>query len=185
MLSDLQHPAQRLGSLSRDIRLPATFPQELLTFITDELSHWRDRPDRKPETSETHLSAQLCAHLNSATRRTKRWDILQFRQEEPDENTKGRTIDLAVAPSDATLIIEGRRSTIFDTILPVECKRLPTPRGTDRDHREYVYSQYSSTGGIQRFKESHHAATRNLAAMIGYIQRDTSSAWHDRTTDWI
>lgn len=185
MLSDAQHPAQKLGSLSREIELSATFSQELLTFIANELPRWRDHADRQYEVSEPRLTAQLCAHLNSAARRAKGWDILQFRQEEPDENSRGRTLDLAAAPCDATIWIEGRRYIEFDTLLPIECKRLPTPSGTDRDEREYVFSKYSTTGGIQRFKEGNHAAAHRFAAMIGYIQLDTPELWAAHVTKWI
>jgi hypothetical protein len=94
-------------------------------------------------------------------------------------------VDLAVRPIGRELVIEGRRSTIFDTILPIECKRLPTPTGTDRDEREYVFSSKKSTGGIQRFKEGHHAATHELAGMIAYVQRDTCEAWKTCITHWI
>lgn len=185
MLSDAQHPVQRLGSLSREIKLSATFTQELLTFITNELPRWRDHEDRPHEVSEPRLTAHLCAHLNSAARRAKGWDILQFRQEEPDESSRGRTLDLAAAPCDATVWIEGRRYIEFDTLLPIECKRLPTPSSADRDEREYVFSRYSTTGGIQRFKEGNHAAAHRLAAMIGYIQKDTPELWTTYVREWI
>jgi hypothetical protein len=185
MLSDAQPPVQRLGSLSRDLKLGTTFPQELLNFIAAQLPHWRDHPERQHETSEPRLTAQLCAHLNSAARRAKGWDILQFKQEEPDENTRSRTLDLAAAPCDATLWVEGRRYIEFDTLLPMECKRLPTPSGADRDEREYVFSKYSTTGGIQRFKDGNHAGKHKLAAMIGYIQQATPENWVTRVNEWI
>jgi hypothetical protein len=185
MLADAQHPGQRLGSLSREITLSATFSQELLTFISNELPHWRDHVDRPHEVAEPRLTAQLCAHLNSAARRTRGWDILQFRQEEPDENNRGRTLDLAAAPCDATIWIEGRRYIEFDTLLPIECKRLPTPLGSDRDEREYVFSKYSTTGGIQRFKDGNHAPSHRFAAMIGYIQQDTPEVWVAHVAQWI
>jgi hypothetical protein len=185
MLSDSKDSIPRTGSLSRDIKLGATFTEELLTFIAYELPRWRDRSDRPQETAETRLTAQLCSHLNSVARRTKGWDILQFKQEEPDPTAKGRTLDLTAAACDATLWVEGRRYIEFDTLLPIECKRLPTPLGTDRDEREYVFSQHTSTGGIQRYKAGHHAAKHELAAMVGYIQYDTCEFWNHRVSEWI
>ena len=113
-------------------------------------------------------------HLNSTARHSAGWDILQFRVEEADEQYKGRKIDLVASPSGATIIIEGRRHTDFDSLMPIECKRLPTPKGTDRDEREYVVSQYSSTGGIQRFKAGHHGAAHAFGAMIGYSEGNNS-----------
>src|SRR3546814_18725311 len=66
--------------------------------------------------------------------------------------------------------IEGRQYTEYQTLLPIECKRLPTPTGTDRDEREYLYSRFSTTGGVQRFKAGHHAALHARAAIDGYVQ---------------
>src|SRR5690606_26604196 len=101
--------------------------------------------------------AQLCARLNSACRHSN-WDFLQFKREEPDEEDAQRAIDLAVAPRGATLWLEGRQYTEYRTLLPIECKRLPTPAGPKRDEREYLYSRHSSTGGVQRFKAGHHGS---------------------------
>jgi hypothetical protein len=185
MLADFEHPAQGCGSLGKHVHLPATSLHQLLAFITDELPRWRDRPDRKREASETVLSSQLCAHLNSAVRRSKGWDFLQFRAEEPDESTKGRKTDLVPAPCDTTVWVEGRRHTDFDPLLPIECKRLPTPNDKKRDEREYVYSRFASIGGIQRFKEGHHGAIHKLGAMIAYVQEETCAFWDIRIVEWI
>jgi hypothetical protein len=185
MLANFSDKTARSGSLSRDVHLPATSRYELIEFISDELPSWRDRDDRKAETSETSLTSQLCSHLNSAARHSTGWDFLQFRIEEPDEHHKGRKIDLVPAPCGATVWIEGRRHIDFDTLLPIECKRLPTPKSKDRDEREYVISGLSSTGGIQRFKAGHHGAAHRLAAMIAYIQEETMTVWDKRVAGWI
>lgn len=157
----------------------------MLDFIANELPRWRDRPDRRNDTSETILTSQLCAHLNSSSRHSAGWDILQFRTEEPDEQNKGRRIDLVPAPSGATICIEGRAYTDFDSLMPVECKRLPTPTGNDRDEREYVINRHGSTGGIQRFKAGHHGAVHTIGAMIGYVQKETAAFWVERVAGWI
>lgn len=185
MLANSQQPSARSGSLSKDVHLPATSLHELLTFISDELPRWRDRADRKKETSETSMSSQLCAHLNSSARHSSGWDILQFRTEEPDEQVKGRKIDLVPAPCGATVWVDGRRHVDFDPLLPIECKRLPTPKDKERDAREYVFNQYASTGGIQRFKAGHHGASHKLGAMIAYIQQETCVFWDAQVAGWI
>lgn len=185
MLANSSETSAQSGRFGRDVHLPATSRHELLNFIADELPQWRDRPDRKPETLETILTSQLCAHLNSASRHSAGWDILQFRIEEPDEQNKGRKIDLVPAPCAATVWIEGRRHTDFDALLPIECKRLPTPKDKDRDEREYVVSRHSSTGGIQRFKAGHHGVAHTLGAMIAYVQEETPAIWHTRVAGWI
>jgi len=185
MLANVRITVTQLGKLSGDVHLPATFRHELLSFIADELPRWRDRPDRKQETAETVLNSQLCAHLNSTARHSNGWDLLQFRVEEADEQEKGRKVDLVAAPCGATVWIDGRRHAEFDPLMPIECKRLPTPSGTKRDEREYVFNQHASTGGIQRFKEGHHGAAHSLAGMIGYIQENTAKHWHECVTTWI
>ena len=185
MLANRPQASAQSGSLSKDVHLPATSRYELLDFITNELPHWRDRCDRKRVISETHLTSQLCAHLNSAARHSGGWDFLQFRIEEPDEQAKGRKIDLVPAPCAATVWIEGRRHIDFDPLLPIECKRLPTPKGKERDEREYVINRHASTGGIQRFKAGHHGAAHNLGAMIAYVQREKRMFWNTRVAEWI
>lgn len=185
MLANATSPDGHIGALSKDVQLPATFLTELLDLIQDELASWRDRADRKVETSETVLTSQLCAHMNSVTRRAPGWDILQFRTEEPDETVAGRKVDLVPAPADATIWVDGRKYVDFDPLLPIECKRLPTPAQRDRDEREYVFSQHSTTGGIQRFKLGLHGAAHTIGGMIGYIQQDTCPLWSGRVGEWI
>jgi len=185
MLANTPDMSARLGTLRSDVQRPATFRHELLDFIAGELPRWRDRADRPKATAETILTSQFCAHMNGASRHSSGWDILQFRVEEPDEMHKGRKIDLIASPSGAVICVEGRRHTEFDSIMPIECKRLPTPDGSDRDEREYVISRYSSTGGIQRFKEGHHGSAHTFGAMIGYVQEETVGFWNTRIAEWI
>jgi hypothetical protein len=185
VLANLSPIPDRFGALSKDVQPPAFSLGELLDFVNSELPRWRDRPDRRPEKSEIRLTAQLCAHLNSAARHSPGWDILQFRQEEADEQRMERTIDLVAAPCGTIVWIEGRVYHDFDSLVPIECKRLPTPQGQGRDEREYAFSQYSSTGGIQRFKAGHHGGSHSVGAMIGYIQEGTAALWHQRIKGWI
>jgi hypothetical protein len=185
MLANFQDTTPESGLLSKDVQLQGTSLYELIEFIADELPRWRDRSERPAETGESPLTSQLCAHLNSAARHTTGWDFLQFRIEEPDERHKGRKIDLVPAPCGVTVWIEGRRITDFDTLLPIECKRLPTPKAKDRDEREYVINRHASTGGIQRFKAGHHGSSHRLAAMIAYVQKGTLLVWEKRVGSWI
>jgi hypothetical protein len=175
----------QLGVLNGDVQKPATFRHELIEFIADELPRWRDRPERNAQGSETILTSQLCTHLNSVTRHSPGWDVLQFRVEEPDEQSPGRKIDLVASPSGVAIVIEGRRHVDFDILMPIECKRLPTPSGTNRDEREYVINRHNTTGGIQRFKAGHHGAAHNLGAMIGYVQQEDRAYWNTRVAEWV
>lgn len=185
MLADsLNHHAQS-GTLGKDVHLQSTQLHALLDFIADELPRWRDRNERANQTAETALTSQLCGHLNSAARLSSGWDFLQFRIEEPDEQQKGRKIDLVPSPCAATVWIDGRRYTDFDTLLPIECKRLPTPQDTNRDEWEYVINRKGTTGGMQRFKAGHHGGNHKLGAMIAYVQEETTTIWYDHITTWI
>lgn len=185
MLANSHSAHAQVGTLGKDVHLKMASLYELLDFIADELPRWRDRPGRENLSSETELTSQLIGHLNSMARLSTGWDFLQFRTEEPDEQQRGRKIDIAVSACGATVCVEGRRCTDFDTLLPIECKRLPTPKGKDRDEREYVISRKKTTGGIQRFKAGHHGGEHTLAAMIAYVQDETAAIWHGRTATWI
>lgn len=185
MLADNSAHSVQSGGLSAGLHRPATWLLALIDFIAEQLPVWRDRPDRPSENSETHLTSQLCAHLNSATRKAAGWDVLQFRTEEPDEVKRGRRIDLAPAPSGEVIWIEGRCYGDFDPLLPIECKRLPTPLAAGRDKREYLRIGTGSTGGIQRFKAGQHGARHGVGAMIGYVQSGDIAGWVARIDAWV
>lgn len=187
MLANFSGRQVQVGALSKELQLDATSLKELIGFIADELPRWRDDPSLRDryEPAETTLTSRLCGHLNTVARLTPGWDTFQFRIEEPDEVRKGRKIDLVAAPCGPVVWIEGRRCTQFDTLLPIECKRLPTPDDKRRDEWEYVINRSGSTGGIQRFKAGDHAAMHTVAAMIGYVQAESPAIWFGRITSWI
>ena len=185
MLADEVESGKPTGALEPGLHRPRTWIAALVEFIAGQLPPWRDRSDRRPATSETQLTSQLCGHLNGVARKSPGWDALQFRVEEPDERQASRRIDLAAAPAGEVIWIEGRRYSDFDPLLPIECKRLPTPVGRDRDKREYLRVARGSTGGVQRFKAGLHGAAHEEGAMIAYIQADDVSAWTARIDRWV
>ena len=185
VLADEEEIPVQAGRLGRDVHLPEEWLSSLVGFIAVTLPDWRDDPKRPTQTGETGLTAQLCARLNSVSRHSPGWDFLQFRREEPDDVRAGRSIDLVVASSGALIWIAGREYSEYRALLPIECKRLPTPTGKDRDEREYVYSRSSSTGGIQRFKAGHHGAAYARAAMIGYVQDRNILFWVTQVGAWV
>lgn len=183
MLADEGTPQIQSGSITQSFFLESASLFKLIDFIASELPRWRDRPERKPETSETVLTSKFCAHMNSASRNSK-WDYIQFRTEEADDVASGRKIDLVPAPCGCVVWIDGKKHYDFDPLLPIECKRLPIPRSTKRDKMEYLHSRYSSTGGVARFKEGHHGASHKLGAMIGFIQDEAILPWEERLSRW-
>ncbi|MFZ3007016.1 MAG: hypothetical protein WA047_12620 [Phenylobacterium sp.] len=175
--------AVQVGALAPTVLPNAGSLSQLINFICRELPRWRDRPERPVAEAEGVLTSQLCAHLNSAARHSG-WDFLQFRTEEPDTVEAGRRIDLIAAPSDCAIWVEGRRHVDFDTLLPMECKRLPTPKGPRRDKREYLFCRHTSTGGVDRFKRGLHGAAHQLALMIAFIQEGDVTRWERRIARW-
>lgn len=185
MLADEGDRRARAGALDSVVHLPGEWLTSLISFIGRVLPGWRDDPRRPSQTGEDALTSQLCARLSSASRHTPRWDFLQFRREEPDEVDGRRAIDLAVAPLGSIIWIKGREYTEYQTLLPIECKRLPTPPGVSRDEREYLYSRFSSTGGVQRFKAGHHGASHARGAIIAYVQDRDIATWSVQIEEWI
>ena len=175
----------RSGQLAKEIHRPATHNLELLDFIASELPRWRDHPDRPDKENETALTEYLCNHLTSVANDSTGWSHIQFQIEAGDEAQAGRKIDLVAKPRGCVLFIENRRHSQFQSLFPIECKRLPTPKGKDRDEREYVFTKDGTTGGIQRFKFGFHGSTHNFAAMIAYVQERDFAHWLNTVNGWI
>ncbi len=150
-----------------------------LDFVRDELPGWRDDKDRKVETDEEALNAQLCKYLNSRARQLP-LPVL-FHHEE--KQTQRRRVDISAGPAENGFSGQIYQS-IYDPFLVFEGKRLPPPGGKARE-REYVTGEELFSGGVQRFKLGMHGALINTAAMIGYIQEDDSSQWFKRINEWI
>jgi len=171
--SQPQHFGRITVGLEQDTLIDKT-----LAFVRERLPEWRDDPDRRQEHSEKKLNPQLCKFLN--TRARSDFPMACFNPEEPQ--TGRRQVDLSATPAETTTI-DAREYTIYEPFLVFECKRLPAP-STDRE-MEYVTSGESKKGGIQRFKLGLHGAELSVAAMIGYIQGQSSSHWHQRINEWI
>lgn len=173
-----------VGAFDRTLHLPGTFLSAVLDFIAAQLPSWRDDPKRKKVSAETTLTSQLCRYLNGATRKSS-LDHVDFQTEVPDAVKGNRTLDLAPAPSHCTIWIGGREYTYYDTLIPIECKRLPTPKGKDRERREYLHTLVRKAGGVQRFREGLHGADHDIGAIIGYIQMEDAGAWLATLNRWI
>lgn len=172
------------GSLGRNVHLESESLYQLLEFVGDELAVWANRSDRTKRDTETALTSGFCSHLNSASNRSG-WDFVQFRTEVPDEENAKRSIDLTVNPCNAVIEVSGKTVTDQGMLLPIECKRLPTPKNKDREETEYVFTEKSTTGGIQRFKDGHHGSHHALAAMIGFVQEQATPSWLSKVIGWV
>lgn len=183
MLAD-EPPGGASGHLTPTLHRPSAWLETIVDFIYARLAEWRDDPFRPHETAETRLTAQLCQFLNGATRAAG-LDSVVFHAEVPDPTVPGRTLDLAPGPCGCVIWIDGRRHSLYDPILPIECKRLPTPRGADRERREYLHTQKRTTGGVQRFKAGLHGAGHSTGVMIGYVQEGSLPDWFQRINWWV
>jgi len=183
MLAD-ETAAGPVGSLSPTLHRPSAWLETVIDFIYGQLAGWRDDHGRPPATAETRLTAQLCQFLNSATRMAG-LDMIVFQAEVPDPVAGGRTLDLVPGPRGCVIWIDGRRHSLYDPILPIECKRLPTPVAKDRERREYLHTQRRTTGGVQRFKSGAHGSAHGVGVMIGYVQTGTHQQWLARINGWI
>ncbi|MBK8260534.1 MAG: hypothetical protein IPK80_04250 [Nannocystis sp.] len=183
MLADTPTSTPGVGALRPGVHRPGAFLRGIIDFIAAHLPSWRDDPERPAAASERELTAQLAASLNAAAR--AHLDIIHFQTERPDPARPSRTIDLAAQPSAQPIYVAGRRFTKFDLLLPIECKRLPTPSGGRRDPREYVTTGARPGGGIQRFKLGLHGSAHTHAILIAYIQSDDPARWLPQINAWI
>jgi len=60
------------------------------------------------------------------------------------------------------------------TLLFIEAKRLPSTSSQD-----YVKT------GIGRFKKEEHGKQHDVAAMLGYVQKEDFNHWHNEVNSWI
>lgn len=175
MIADSSRPLAGLGSPDHTVLDAGAFRREIVDFIERELPVWRDRPERPPASDEPTLNQTLCTHLNSACRR-QAFDSIQFLQE-PLQSGRRRA-DIGTMPC-GTIRVEDRVYYDFEQLLPIECKRLPTPPDRKRSNMEYVKGLPGHrTGAIERFKHGLHGPTNVEAVLIAYVQTESFPHWH-------
>ena len=172
------------GAFDTNLHQPATFFRVVIDFIASQLPLWRDDPLRPVVAAETALTAQLCRFLNHATRRAN-LDHIVFQTEVPDAVAPSRTLDLAPAPVGKPIWIGERRYGYYDSLIPIECKRLPTPKRKKPERREYLYTLNGRKGGVQRFKEELHGGDHENGAVIAYVETQTNAAWFNTVNRWV
>ena len=170
---------QYTGKITSGIKL-RTFQLAVITFIQQQLPIWRDDPDRIDEQSEDKLNLQLCKFLDSHARNIL--PMIRFDHEE--YQTGRRRVDMSASPV-KSIFLEAKLYTIYDPVLVLEGKRLPTPSSSRE--KEYVTGPTPEkiNGGIQRFKLGLHGAKLNLVAIIGYVQDHSICHWHGKINGWI
>lgn len=175
----IQSKTSSIGQITCGITLK-TLALRAISFVREQLSTWRDDPNRTNEQSENKLNLQLCKFLDS--RAQNDFPMVCFYHEEYQPGRRSTDLSASLAE---TAVIEAKTYTIYDTILVLEGKRIPAP-SSDRE-KEYVTGTTSGkiSGGIQRFKMGLHGAEHNLVAMIGYVQARTPRYWQKKINEWI
>jgi hypothetical protein len=174
MIADESPKTPTIGTPDSEVLDAGAFHEKIVAFIEQELPVWRDRPELSQVTDEPNLNQSLCLHLDKASRRHC-FDSIRFLQE--PLQTSGRNADIGVIPLD-NIMVEGVCYHDFEQLLPIECKRLPTPPGSRRSDLEYVHGLPGHrTGGIERFKHGLHGPTNQHALMIAYVQAESFAHW--------
>lgn len=174
MIADEQPQHPFVGTPDATLLDADAFHEAIVTFIEQELPVWRDRHKSRRVNDEANLNQTLCVHLNSASRR-QCFDAVQFLQEPLQDAS--RRADIGVMPL-GTIMVEGRCYEDYEQLLPIECKRLPTPRDKKRSDCEYVHGTPGHrTGAIERFKHLLHGPANDRAMIIGYVQSESFDHW--------
>lgn len=172
MIADESRPTPSIGTPDATVLDADAFHHAILSFIEQELPLWRDRPTRPQFDDEPNLNQTLCLHLNTAARH-KSFDAVQFLQE--PLQVAGRRADIGVYP---LIMVEGRTYGDFEQLLPIECKRLPTPKDKRRSDCEYVHGLPGHrTGAIERFKHGLHGPANQRALIVAFVQSESFTHW--------
>lgn len=174
MIADEQHPPPRVGAPDAELLEADAFHHAIVDLVEQELTVWRDRPRRPPFQDEPKLNQSLCLHLNRATRHQS-FDSIEFIQEPIQTNS--RRADIGVMAL-GIITVQGREYEEFVQLLPIECKRLPTPPDKRRSDCEYVHGLSGHrTGAIERFKHGLHGPSNSRAVIIAYVEENDFRHW--------
>ena len=174
MIADEQHSHPYVGAPDAELLDADAFHHAIVGLIEQELPVWRDRPLRPPFQDEPKLNQSLCLHLGGAARH-RGLDSIRFVQEGIQAGSRRTDIGVMVP---GTITVEGRDYEDFVQLLPIECKRLPTPPDKRRSDCEYVHGLAGHrTGAIERFKHGLHGPTNPRAMIIAYVQEESFKHW--------
>ncbi len=174
MIADEQHSPPYVGNPDAELLDADAFHHAIVGLIEQELLVWRDRPLRPPFQDEPKLNQSLCLHLDDAARH-RGLDSIRFVQEGIQAGSRRTDIGVMVP---GTITVEGRDYEDFVQLLPIECKRLPTPPDKRRSDCEYVHGLTGHrTGAIERFKHGLHGPNNENALIIAYVQEEAFPHW--------
>lgn len=174
MIADETRALPAIGSPDTTLLDANAFHHAIVNLIEHQLPVWRDRPLRPPFLDEPKLNQSLCLHLNRAARHGG-FEAIEFTQEPIQSGS--RRGDIGVM-SPGTITVEGRDYEEWVQLLPIECKRMPTPPDSRRSDCEYVHGLPGHrNGAIERFKHGLHGPANKRAMIIAYVQEQSFSHW--------
>jgi len=163
-ISNIPNPSINKGSITK----------KLIEFIEETLLIFQKQFKGEVDTSEEVLNEHLGKTLNYHSKALP----FIFQQETIQRQKKGqnRKVDIGVFKHYA-------ETKPFFTI---EAKRLTTSLRSNRE-KEYVTGSDSKklSGGIERFKHNVHGTDLTESALIGYVQKESSTHWFNKINTWI
>lgn len=173
---------------------PNTTISRIIDFVESLFQVFINKIKLSCKTSEEDLTQELVIILNKQSINTrfpfyfdkehknkKRRVDIGVVEVPLSDNTEDQSNILKVSPANELL------SSSSDAIFCIEAKRLPVKE----KHRKLEYvvghggAKGGDLGGIQRFKEKHHAPNLSSSAILGYIQKETFSHWFAEINSWI
>lgn len=143
--------------------------ESILIFLEKYIPTFTKEFKQKENESEPKINQKMSLHLHESLRNEKIYPY-HFSNEHVNESSN-RKEDIYI-----NIKSNGEALTVF----VIECKRLPAY--SSKSEQEYVQGD---GGGIERFKKLHHGEKYPIAAMIGYIEKDTFSFWFNKVNFWI
>ena len=145
----------------------------LLFFLEINLPKFPEKIRIDRNTDERIINQKLLRFLVSKN------SLYQFIPENQDETGENKSKpDFGVYEKELDKngfeVYDDNQKRFFD----IECKRL---YHTSKS-KQYVSGK---TGGIQRFKEDKHGVDLPYSAMVGYVETEDFSFWHNKINSWI
>ena len=153
-----------------DIETEDTSIRDVVDFLDTHLQNFPadfiKRTSKPTEIKENLISQELEVFLN----RRSSDSLFRFKgQWQYDDSQR--------EPDFGVYVVEDRNPFgLTREIFVIEAKILPTGK------KDYVVGDI---GGIQRFKKGHHGKGLPESAMVGYVQKENCSHWHNKINEWI
>lgn len=141
------------------------------TFLEKHLSDFPEflKKEANSPLNEDSITSKLEIFLQRQARISE--EVFMFQFQYPESNSR-RTTDMSI------LYASPFAST--ESIFAIEAKRLPTP-GSGRQ-KEYVQG---NLGAMERFKRNQHGKHLLQSAVLGYVEKEDFSFWHNEVCKWI